>query len=105
MKETEPYREVEETMQSLDGVHRAAPRPFLYARIKNRMDNACQHRTSAVWQPALAFVVVLVFFFNMFTIWEYANSQPATDLTETALVDEYYPSEYQTYTLDDLMEE
>lgn len=44
-------KKVDEVMQSMDGIRRAAPRPFLFTRLEARMQNERN-----VWNKLTSFV-------------------------------------------------
>jgi hypothetical protein len=46
MNRNESIRITEEVLDSLDGIRSASPAPFLYTRIRNRMEN----RVRPVWE-------------------------------------------------------
>ena len=56
-------QEIEQTLQCLDGVKRAEANPYLFTRIKARMDNTANvwERTfSFISKPAIAVAIVVV---------------------------------------------
>ncbi len=65
-------REIEKTLQSLDGAKRAEANPFLFTRIKARMQrqNGWEQLTYYVSRPAVAFsVLFLVMAINAFVLF------------------------------------
>jgi len=66
-------QEIEQTLQSLDNVKRAEANPFLFTRIKARMDkkaNGWEWLFSFVSRPAIAIaIVVLVMTVNGWALW------------------------------------
>lgn len=56
-------QEIEQTLQCLDGVKRAEANPFLFTRIKARMDrkaNVWERTFSFISKPAIAIAIVLL---------------------------------------------
>ena len=66
MKE-ELHKKVEETLKSLDGLQRAEASPFLYSKIRNRMEAATAFVPKSIaWRMVIVLVVVALV--NVFTI-------------------------------------
>jgi hypothetical protein len=71
-------REVEKTLQSLDNATRAEANPFLFTRIKARMErkNGWERITYLVTRPAVAFsVLFLVIALNGLVLLNSSNSE------------------------------
>jgi hypothetical protein len=66
-------QEIEQTLQCLDGVKRAEANPFLFTRIKARMNkraNVWERTFSFISKPAIAVaIVVLVMAVNGWALW------------------------------------
>ena len=66
-------QEIEQTLQSLDGMKRAEANPFLFTRIKARMDRkrgGWEWIFSFVSRPAIAIaIVLLVMTVNGWALW------------------------------------
>ena len=95
MEEESIHRKIDEAMQSLDGINRATPRPFLFTRLEARMQNEKNiwiRVSSFVARPVVAFVCVcFVLIINVMVIFMMHN--PASSLVqqgnELATTDEY----------------
>jgi hypothetical protein len=77
---------IEDTLSSLDGLQRAEPNPFLYTRIRGRMQS---HEKPAYVSWAWAFALGLMIIANLVTI---RNNQQRTTVssTEAAVVASEY---------------
>ncbi|HEV8271492.1 MAG TPA: hypothetical protein VGQ04_09335 [Chitinophagaceae bacterium] len=79
-------QEIEQTLQCLDGAKRAEANPFLFTRIKARMNkkaNVWERTFSFISKPAIAVaIVVLVMAVNGWALWNSSGS--GTDGTVTA---------------------
>jgi hypothetical protein len=79
-------QEIGQTLQCLDGVKRAEANPFLFTRIKARMDrkaNARERAFSFISKPAIAIAIVLVVMaVNGWALWD--KSGPGTVEAVTA---------------------
>jgi len=98
-------QEIEQTLETLNGVKRAEANPYLFTRIKARMN-----RKSGVWDRTFSFVskplvalavLALVMAMNG---WSYFGSAPTT--TETIVADETanlpdFENEYKLITSTD----
>lgn len=77
-------QEIEQTLQCLDGAKRAEANPFLFTRIKARMNrkaNVWERTFSFISRPAIAVaIVVLVMAVNGWALW----GGPGTSETVTA---------------------
>lgn len=66
-------QEIEKTLQSIDGMKRAEANPFLFTRIKARMqknNNGWERTFSFVSRPAIALaIVILVMAVNAWAVW------------------------------------
>jgi hypothetical protein len=75
-------QQINETLNSLDGIRQAEPKPFYYARLKARMERELlQPKTVLGWtfKPIYAYAsLALVLSINVFTIITLSNksSQP-----------------------------
>jgi hypothetical protein len=87
-------REVEKTLQSLDGTIRAEANPYLFTRLKARMQarNGWEQFTYYLSRPAVAFaVLLLVMVVNAVLIF---NSDSATTTTEEGIAVNDIADEY-----------
>jgi hypothetical protein len=89
-------KEIEQTLQSLDGVQRAEANPFLFTRIKARMSkqNSLWERVySFVARPVIALsVLILVLSINFLAVYDDAGTP--TNVTTTADTDNEMNNEY-----------
>ena len=90
-------REVEQTMQALDGIRRAEAGPFFYSKLRERLhDSEPQPDTARSLRLAFAAVALLLLVItNIFTLKEYDRQYGGDDSLRSegleALVDEYVP--------------
>ena len=89
-------QEIEQTLQCLDGVKRAEANPFLFTRIKARMDrkaNIWERTFSFISKPAIAVaIIVLVMAVNGWAVLDNSGSGPietATAENVSELANEY----------------
>jgi hypothetical protein len=88
-------QEIEQTLQCLDGVKRAEANPFLFTRIKARMNkkaNVWERTFSFISKPAIAVaIVVLVMAVNGWALWGGSDTtEPVTaDTNVSELANEY----------------
>ena len=96
-------QEIEKTLESLNGIRRAEANPFLFTRIKARMDRkgAWDRTFSFVSKPLVALAMLaLVMAMNG---WSYYNNTTPTDslaIEETSSLPEF-ESEYKVITSTD----
>lgn len=84
-------REVDHTLQSLDGLQRATANPFLYTRIKARMQrqSGWERTFSFISRPAVALaIVILVMSVNTWVLWGEATNENAVVENENATISE-----------------
>ena len=104
MEDKKLHTKIEEMMQSVDGIRRASPRPFLFTRLEARMQNDKKNiwsrLSSFVARPVIAFsCICLVLLLNAMVIFLSNSSgnvtaQQGTELTTT---DEYSQVSYNIY--------
>jgi hypothetical protein len=89
-------QEIEQTLQCLDGAKRAEANPFLFTRIKARMDrkaNVWERSFSFISKPAIAVaIVVMVMAVNGWALWDNSGTiEPITtaDPNVSELANEY----------------
>lgn len=83
-------QEVEKTLQSLDGVQRAEANPYLFTRIKARMqkNTSWERISSFVSRPVIAFAtLLLVMIINAFVVLSSDNDNNEGNGTEIAVTD------------------
>ena len=109
MKKTDKHIDnmVNETLKAFDGVERAKPKPFLYTRIKARMEreDGAPVRSgvlSPAFQQVILGFVILVLAVNIYTTSRLFAGTPSTESVqseEQAFVEELYPSTPTLYTI------
>ncbi len=90
-------QKISSILDSLDGIERAAPRPFFYTRLRARMENAtdmAERVLHFISRPAVGIAaVLLIIVINAFAIYLGApvkgNESASANTTEIASVDEY----------------
>jgi hypothetical protein len=87
-KQQHIQEEVEKTLNSLDGIKRAEPKPFFYTRLQARMEQQLQSKVSGSWsvRPVYAFATLaIVFMINIATIVTFtkSNHQPQQNEIES----------------------
>jgi hypothetical protein len=103
--------EVQRTLASLDNVQPASPKPFLYTRIKARMEKVQEGRVRVfelkpVYQRLSMAVLILLVAFNVFTASFYIESSANTaDATELSEEEVYFEQYYSSLTTIDNLEE
>ena len=87
-------KKIEETLNSLDGVNRAEPRPFFYTRLKVRMENEASASTHSVrkLKPALLIPMLacslLLSVASVYTVLSY-DTQDSSLSSKDAFIQEY----------------
>ena len=87
-------KQIEETLNSLDGVNRAEPRPFFYTRLEARMENESSISTYAVrkLKPALLIPMLacslLLSVASVYTVLSY-DTQDSSLSSKDAFIQEY----------------
>jgi hypothetical protein len=87
-------KKIEETLNSLDGMNRAEPRPFFYTRLEARMENEASISTYAVrkLKPALLIPMLacslLLSVASVYTVLSY-DSQDSSLSSKDAFIQEY----------------
>lgn len=102
-------QELETILNSLDGIQKAAPQPFLYTRLLARMqrvdDNAWSRALQIVSKPAFALGLILVFLMiNGYILFNQFNNTPvpaeestqALALEYTSLTSPFYDNNDET---------
>src|SRR5665647_202696 len=96
-------KKVDEVMQSMDGIKRAAPRPFLFTWLEARMQserNVWNKLTSFVARPVVAFACIcFVLIINAMVILlsNTSGNSLAPQGSELATADEYSQVSYNLY--------
>jgi hypothetical protein len=94
MKEGQDNK-IDEILNSLDGLQRAEANPFLWGKIRNRLENRQQFVPSTLaWKLAIALAVVVVM--NLLTIQHFQKGS-VNDRGIELVANEYSISLPQTY--------
>jgi hypothetical protein len=94
-RKTEIENEVEATLNSLEGVLPASPRPFFFTRVQARLNKNEQTYwevlSSFIAKPAIAFTVIIaIVVMNAVAVFEQTESAPVlADQTEQSAYDEF----------------
>ena len=89
-------KEVDETLNSIEGIHRASANPFLYTRIKERLSG----QDKGVWSMAAgiitrpAFALAAVVLIVLINLAIFFKDQPETIQTTTQDGEQLFASEY-----------
>jgi hypothetical protein len=69
-------KEVEQAMQSIEGMHRAEANPFLYTRVMQAIENKKAGPASEKkWVPRLAFALLIFMSVNVYTFIHFQRSE------------------------------
>ena len=103
-------QEVEKTLQSLDGVQRAEANPYLFTRIKARMEKntSLEHISSFVSRPVIAFAtLLLIMAINAFVLFSTGKNEGTGtgEIAVTDIADEYNSSATTIYDYENLSNE
>jgi len=103
-------QEIEKTLQSLDGVQRAEANPYLFTRIKARMEkNTSWERISSfVSRPVIAFAtLLLIMAINAFVLFSSGKNEGTGtgEIAVTDIADEYNSSATTIYDYENLSNE
>ena len=87
-------RRIEETMNSLEGMHRAEANPFLYTRIQARLSGqkSVLDRVAAfAGKPAFAFAILVIVLVTNISVMMESPSAPEqlNELSQLAVSDQY----------------
>ena len=89
------HKKIEGTLSSLDGIKRAGANPFLYGKIRSRMENGKQFIPIQLgWRMVLALAIVAVI--NVFSILHFTSNKQEPEGAEM-IAKEYSISLPQTY--------
>jgi hypothetical protein len=86
---------VAETLNVLDGIAPASPRPYFYSRLRARMERGTADKAGAAW-PAPAHLrwvlagVILLILLNTFTALRYMGGLTQDPDIAAELISEYY---------------
>ena len=101
--------EVKRTLESLDNIQKASPRPFLYTRIMARlegteMNKSVSRELKPVYQRIFVGALVLLAVINIFTASLFLgnNSDSGTEISQE---ESYFEGYYPTLTTIDNLEQ
>jgi hypothetical protein len=85
-KQTDIGKKVEKALESLDGLHRAEPRPFLFTRVKARLErdqkNSWETIGSFLTRPVVAIAgLCLILAMNVFILTQKENDTPVNKIS------------------------
>lgn len=102
--------EVRQTMESLNGVQKASPRPYFYTRLNARIQNSSLANvgvmlSNAFWIKIVVSVVIFLILVNAYTVTtvkkaDTASLQPPSLNELQTFIGEYYPQTPTVYNLD-----
>lgn len=97
----EPGKEkwINDVLGSLNGLHRAEPSPFLFAKIRNRLsaDSVVYVSTRAVWLTAASFALLLAVNWRVLNQPASSATTQATELNTVVTDMQLYPTDNQLY--------
>lgn len=89
-KQYDIEEEIERTLQSLDGIQPATPKPFFYTRLQGRMEQRLLTKKSWLFRPVYAFSALgLVLLLNFMTIYTFTHSTTQSSATPENFAKEY----------------
>ncbi|HXB12527.1 MAG TPA: hypothetical protein VNZ45_11105 [Bacteroidia bacterium] len=82
---------IKETLESIDGIGRAAANPFLYDKIMDRMQRVGEGKTlqPAVMRWAMVLGIALICL-NVLSVLQYHKSSQSPSKNESAFASEYF---------------
>ena len=80
-------REVDKTLDSLDGIQNASANPYLFTRIKSALEkeekNVWSRALSFISQPSVAFATIIIaLFINAIMLFQSRSAQPSSSSRE-----------------------
>ena len=96
MEEDKIKRSVSDTINSISGIKRAEPNPFLFGKVMNEIKERQNARRKVsvnyVWKLAAVFMILAIL--NIFTLVNYTSSDTVQDTSTTSsdistFIDEY----------------
>ena len=95
-RHTDIERRIEETMNSLDGMHRAEANPFLYTRIQARLSarkSVLDKVIAVAGKPVFALTILFVVLVSNISVMVQSSlnssEQPTEQSNQLAVADEY----------------
>lgn len=83
--------EIEKTLNSLDGLQKAEMHPFLYEKIRHRMQNKGQsYYIPSRYSWKLASVVIVVLAMNIITWTRSSSNEKSTEQKKNPIAQEYF---------------
>ena len=90
------HKRIEQTLNSLDGMQRTEANPYLYSKIKNRLEGETEFIPKALaWRMVFALAVVALL--NVFTIRHFSSQQSNHKNGAELVATEYAIELPQTY--------
>lgn len=93
---TDIEKRIEETLNSLDGIQRAVPRPYFYTRLKARIDkayNGWNGIAGFIGRPVYALAMIcIVLFVNAWIVFKTENDEKSINNNQQTITD--LPDEY-----------
>jgi hypothetical protein len=96
MEEEKIKRSVSDIINSISGINRAEPNPFLFGKVMNEIKDrqTARRKVSSVYVWKLAAVFIILAVLNIFTLVNYTNSDTSQDTSATSsdistFIDEY----------------
>jgi hypothetical protein len=102
------HKKIDEVMQSIDGIKRATPRPFLFTRLEAAManeKNVWVKVSSYIARPLVAFICIcLIIMINVMAVFFFRApvNRLAQQANELANVDEYSQASATLYELENV---
>jgi hypothetical protein len=107
MKNSKAEEQIDLTMQSIKGIHRAKANPFLYQKVMARINNNTEEpetNLNSVWNLKYAFLIIAFIILNIFTIAKFSgentlseNKTPTTISPKEIFTKEYFESSSNNY--------
>ncbi|MFN8343900.1 MAG: hypothetical protein U0X91_02795 [Spirosomataceae bacterium] len=82
--------EIEQTLQSLEGIRRAEPNPYFYTRLQARMEQKFVKKTGWQWRPAYMYAALgLVLLLNVVTVYTLTRTPAEHTSAADSFANEY----------------
>jgi hypothetical protein len=86
---------VEETLNSLEGIRPAVPRPFFHTRLQARIERYAApaktgYRYYPAWQKMALAGIIALLLFNLFTAYQFLGNSDASVVGAQTIINEYY---------------
>lgn len=90
------HKKIDEVLNSLDGIQRAEANPFLYGKIKSRIETA-KHAVPQPMVLRLAIALAIVIMLNLLTILQFNSGEKRINAGVESVANEYSINLPQTY--------